>query len=189
MARKQQGPTDDVEIKVFVNECEENSSMFSMMESAGKQLAGPQKDGPYQVQKAPIQSSSSTRPPLARSNVSNAPGSADPAAQRGQVPKYLQQRKAQAQAEKEELELARAEEAEKAKYPPGHRPFTEQERTELLTKLNARKKELEYDLVRIPVRVDTLAVKKRRQTIETELEEVETALSKFSVKKQLYVPC
>ena len=114
---KQKGSTDDVEINVFVNECADHGTMFSMMESAGKQLSPNQKDGsPYGVHKAPVQNTAnSNRAPLARSN---APNTTPGQVHRGEVPKYLQQRKAQAQADKDEIDRIKAEDAEKAKYPP-----------------------------------------------------------------------
>lgn len=176
------GATDDVEIKVFVRECDgDTAQMFSMMEQAGRQASQPQPQRPPLVaaggnQRQPVQKGlSNAAPPLEAPN-------------KGQVPRYLQERKAQAAAEAAELQRIQEIEAERAKYPPGHRPVSEEERQELLAKLAQRKKELEYDLVRIPMRVDTLAVQKRRKQIETEIDEVETAIAKFSVKKQLFVP-
>lgn len=181
--------SDDVEITVFVRECDENAHMFRIMESAAKQSSSPAR-GPGGAGSGGV----GARPPLGNnSNVrsaSSAPkfGGAEPPAQRGTVPEYLRQRKAEAAAEKALVERQRQEDAERSKWPPGHRPMLEEERLELLARLEKRKKELEYDLVRIPVRIDTLAVQRRRQQIETEMSEVETAITKFSVKKQLFVP-
>ncbi len=78
--------------------------------------------------------------------------------------------------------------AEQAKYPPGHRPVSEEERAAILSKLAVRRRELEADLGRLPMRFDTQAVRLRQKQIEGELQEVEEAERKFSVKKQLFVP-
>jgi len=107
---------------------------------------------------------------------------------RGQVPDYLLQRKAELQAEKDEARRIADIRAEQSKYPPGHRPVSEEERGEILAKLESRKKELEGEIGRLPMRFDTQAIRQRRGQIEAELLEVEAAQRKFSVKKQLYVP-
>jgi hypothetical protein len=110
------------------------------------------------------------------------------AAARGAVPDYLRQRKQQLQDEKDRVAKAMEDEKTRAQYPPGHRPLQEEERQAILSKLAARKKELEADLGRLPLRFDTIAVKNRRQEIMSEMNEVDEAVQKFSVKKQLFVP-
>jgi hypothetical protein len=107
---------------------------------------------------------------------------------RGQVPEYLRQRKAELEAEKSEARRIADIRAEQSKYPPGHRPVSEEERAEILARLATRRSELEGDLGKLPMRFDTQAIRQRRGQIETELQEVEAAERKFSVKKQLFVP-
>ena len=164
---------DDVEIKVFVRECEPDAKMFRMLES----------------EVAPPQQEVDTRPILfGRRATVDAPGSAQSKASRGEVPKYLQKRKAEMEAEKEAIRAEVERQKEISQYPPGHRPVTDEERAAILDKLSLRKKELEVELGKLPMRFDTQAVKHKRAQIEGEMNEIEAAERKFSVKKQLFVP-
>lgn len=160
---------DDIEIKVFVNECDENRRMFTIMESSATQAAEAKVLPPIQKPKSP----SVSLPPVAN---------------RGVVPDYLLKRKAEMKAEKDAIEQELARQAEAAKYPPGHRPVTEDERLDILEKLSQRKKELQMELHKLPVRFDTQAIRQKKLQIETEMAETEAAERKFNSKKQLFVP-
>lgn len=163
-------PQDDVEIKVFVRECEPGAQMYQVKESTVAKPA-------TQVQ----QQQNTQRVSTQNQN----PGSA---AKRGEVPHYLLKRKAEMEAEKEKIAQQLETERELAKYPPGHRPLEESERQEILQKLAQRKSQLQLDLGRLPMRYDTQAIKSRKNQLEAEMAEVEAAERKFSVKKQLFVP-
>lgn len=194
---------DDVEITVFVRECEPDGGVQRMMESEilrenarqnGNAPALPSlpqhraASMPRQQQLQPPSSSSQRRVPLqTQQDNAHKPGAPD-GSKLGSVPSYIRQRKAELQAEKDAAARAIEEEKERSRHPAGHRPVEEPERLAVLEKLTARKLELERDLARLPMRFDTLAVQRRRGEIEKEMGEVEEAHRRFSVKKQLYVP-
>lgn len=198
---------DNQEITVFVRECDVDAHSYVQHDSYGQQqnrapqqepmrgapaaprgIAREQRTGgaPQAAAVSTAQRASvGSRGQPAGSAASTASGVAP---SRGQVPEYLRQRKAELQQEKDEAKRLAEIQQEQSKYPPGHRPVSEEERQEVLARLQQRKKELEADLGRLPMRFDTQAIAQRRKQIETELLEVETAQQKFSVKKQLYVP-
>eukprot|EP00744_Colponema_vietnamica_P001806 GILI01002946.1.p1 GENE.GILI01002946.1~~GILI01002946.1.p1 ORF type:complete len:238 (-),score=37.08 GILI01002946.1:41-718(-) len=161
--------SDDIEIKVFVNECDESRRMFTIMESSATQV-----------------DSSRTLPPIQKPKSS--PSTIPPLANRGVVPEYLLKRKAEMKAEKDAIEQEVARQTEAAKYPPGHRPVTEDEKLDILDKLAQRKKELQMELHKLPVRFDTQAIRQKKLQIESEMAETEAAERKFNSKKQLFVP-
>ncbi|PBJ74705.1 hypothetical protein BCY84_12022 [Trypanosoma cruzi cruzi] len=176
------GRGDDVEIKVFIRECEKGRAQeFSFMESDALRRRGdtkqPLKPQPEQLlPRVPVQPKKEQAPVSAV----NVP--------RGVVPKYIIQRKAELAAEKVAVLREMERQKEIAKYPPGHRPVTEEERKETLAKLATRRKELEYELHKIPIRYDTQSIKARRNRIESELKEIDESERKFSAAKQLFVP-
>jgi hypothetical protein len=185
------GPQDDVEIKVYIRECEPDVQMFSQFESDGPR--SPPKD--VTPTRHRVSQMHTTRPQSENSvhNVQRNPAVPPKAVQAGAgnygaVPRYLQERKAEMQAEKEYLKRQAEEAHERAKYPAGMRPVTSEERSVMLEQIQNRKRELEVDLGRIPIRFDTLASRERRKQIETELLEVEAAEKKFSGTKQILVP-
>lgn len=182
-AAPRNGPQDDVEIKVFIRECDPDAQAFRVMES---QALG----GKAQLNATP------EKPPVLFGRRASANGeqqrgsqpSSAASSSRGEVPKYLVKRKAEMEAEKDAIRAEMERQKEVAQYPPGHRPVSEAERAAILDKLAARRKELEGELGKLPMRFDTNALKLKRQQIETEMAEVEAAQQKFSVKKQLFVP-
>lgn len=189
-----EAPQDDVEIQVFVRECETDGHSFMVRESALANIGArgqqqQQQHQPAYQQQAPPRGGGATSAsrPLAPS-AANQPSATPSATKKGEVPMYLRQRKAEMEAEKEEAVRIAEIQREQSKYPPGHRPVTEEERMATLTSLAERKKQLEGDLGRLPMRFDTQAVRNRQKQIEQELAEVEEATKKFSAKKQLFVP-
>lgn len=179
--------TDDVEIKVFVRECDPDAYRFSIREKSFQQERQQQQPPPAVAQPTQL-------PVIGRQGSGRAaPGaltgaSAALAHKSGEVPRYLQERKAEQQAEKDEIQRQLELRTEQAKYPPGHRPLGEDERQTILAKLAQRKKELEFDLGRFPVRIDTQSAMNRRRQLENELNEIDAAERKFMVNKQLFVP-
>ncbi|KAG8344660.1 putative Calmodulin binding [Trypanosoma vivax] len=190
---KQESRSGDVEVKVFIRECDgEHARFYSFMESEAmrgnvatehKSESHPRNHDAQRLPSVPIRQRKQI---VAHAKSSNTAGSLD--AQRGIVPKYLLQRKAELAAEKEAIQREAQRQQELAMYPPGHRPLTEEERKETLAKLNARRRELEVELHKIPIRYDTCSIKERRAKIESELSEIEVAERKFSSTKQLFVP-
>lgn len=160
----------DVEIKVFIRECDNDGVSFSISESQALE------NSPGRVQDA------GGLPP---SNSTSGPPNT---AKLGKIPQYLTKRKAEMEAEKAAIRDEVHRQQELAKYPPGHRPVTEEERGAILSRLAARKRELEVELGKLPMRFDTQALRVKKNAIETEMAEVEAAERKFSVKKQLFVP-
>lgn len=175
---------DDVEIRVFVRECDPDRQIFSFMES---DAAPPTSQQPRDA--APTAAGQSKPVLYGRRATNSAEKRESPAlSSRGEVPQYLMKRKAEMEAEKEAIRAEVERQKELSQYPPGHRPVGEEERAAILAKLAARKKELEMELGRLPMRFDTMALRQKRQQIEGEMAEIEAATQKFSVKKQLFVP-
>eukprot|EP00759_Apiculatamorpha_spiralis_P040300 PhF_6_TR38921/c0_g1_i1/m.58219 len=100
----------------------------------------------------------------------------------GHVPDYLTKRKNELQAIKDEIVRVAREEAEKAKYPPGKRPLTDEEQAQILEALNVKKADLEARLSKIPMRFDNPSVQKRRKETEDEISQVEADMRKYSRK-------
>jgi hypothetical protein len=170
------GGGEDVEIKVFVRECEPDGHSFVIPSNGGLRAPPQQRVEPRAA------------PQRAQPQAKQAPPANAPRPSVGVVPDYILKRKQELRAEQEAVrsELERRQEA--SKYPPGHRPVSEEERQDILSRLAERKRDLELELGRLPIRFDTQAIKTRRGQIEGELAEVEAAERKFSVKKQLFVP-
>lgn len=177
----------DVEIKVFIRECDaDRAQSFSFMESNAtqRQSGVEQTTRPRPTQRLPAISPLPQRPQQQQKQpLTNAAG-----VPRGAVPKYIVQRKAELAAEKEAVLREMERQKEVAKYPPGHRPVSDEERKETLARLAIRRKELQLELHKIPIRYDTQAIKARRGKIENELAEIDEAERKFSSAKQLFVP-
>ena len=170
------GGDGDVEIKVFVRECEPDGHSFIIPSNGGARVPPMQRGEPRGI------------PQRAQPQVKPAPSAAPRPSGVGIVPDYILKRKQELRAEQDAVrnEVERRQEA--SKYPPGHRPVSEEERQDILVRLADRKRDLELELGRLPIRFDTQAIKTRRGQIEGELAEVEAAERKFSVKKQLFVP-
>lgn len=90
----------------------------------------------------------------------------------GRVPSYLIARK-QAWLVAEELKRA-ALKGQIPGIPPGMRLLTEEERKEALAALDAQEHEIQSMLLKIPLRVDTPSMAKRKQALEARLVEVAT---------------
>lgn len=181
--RAGEGKCGDVEIKVFVRECDgDRAQTFSFMESSAVQHT---RDTGQNVLQRPAQRLPNISPQARGRQQLSVNATSAPL---GAVPKYLVQRKAELAAKKEEALREAERQKEVAKYPPGHRPVTEEERKETLERLAIRRKELQFALHKIPIRYDTQASKQRRNKIEAELSEIDEAERKFSMAKQLFVP-
>lgn len=186
---------DDVQINVYVRECDgDQAQMFSFMEN--QELTGTSsRPAPRQGSEATthkmqgkVPAAVAHRMPTGKATAGASSAAVPPAAKRGKVPLYLQQRKAELQAEKQLIEDQLERRKELAKVPYGHRVVTEEEKLSTLQRLEDRRKELESQLHRIPIRFDTLSIRNRRRSIEGELAEIEEAKVKYATKKPLYVP-
>lgn len=179
--------TDDVEIRVFVRECDPDAQTFAFRESevCTPLTKGPAADAAPRGQPGAVRFG---RRASAEDRRKPQEPTAERSTARGEVPAYLLKRKNEMQSEKDAIQAEIARQQEVSQYPPGHRPVTEPERVAILEKLAQRKKELENEIGRLPMRFDTMAVKQKRQQLEAEMAEVESAQQKFSVKKQLFVP-
>ncbi|KIY96606.1 hypothetical protein MNEG_11355 [Monoraphidium neglectum] len=94
------------------------------------------------------------------------------------VPAYLVERKLQMAEERRALEAAR----EAAKVPPGMRIMPEEERAETLALLERNKAEVEGALSALPIVVETLGTRRRKDDLERRLAEIEEARRVFSRK-------
>ncbi|KAI9098044.1 calmodulin-binding-domain-containing protein [Phlyctochytrium arcticum] len=102
---------------------------------------------------------------------------------KGQVPKYLVDRKL----EWADRERARQQHLEEVKIPPGMTLVPEEERIATLVELQRRQDELMDALSKFPVIIETISMKRRKAIIESQLNEIEAAKDAFS-KKKVYVP-
>ncbi|XP_048852767.1 enkurin domain-containing protein 1 [Brienomyrus brachyistius] len=102
-----------------------------------------------------------------------------PSAQKGRVPKYLEQRKEQWRQEEEEKRRNTPDPS----IPAGHSLMSEKERQETLQSLKETQQSLVNELLSLPVRVDTLSVQNRRAQLDRKLSEVEEAIKVFSRDK------
>lgn len=98
---------------------------------------------------------------------------------KGQVPKYLQQRKKQWE-EEEQQRLASMPDPD---LPEGHKLMPDAERRETLEKLKATEKELLAQLNSMPIRTDTHRIRTRKEELERKLTEVDEAIKIFSRRK------
>jgi hypothetical protein len=174
----QSNAQDNATIEVFVHECDpsrrnyysydEGECVTDLIESPGRGA----------IKKAPL-ILPSRKPRTAPVDPSIPP---PPPHRAGAVPEYLQKRKQEIQAVKDEIVRVARVEAEKAKYPPGRRPMTDDEQSAVLTELKAKQIDLESKLQRIPMRFDNPSLQRRRKETEDEIAQVEADIRKYSRK-------
>nr|CAH7726892.1 unnamed protein product [Callosobruchus chinensis] len=107
--------------------------------------------------------------------VSKVPAEAPPTYQRGVVPKYLRDRKQEEQTDNTEEPC-----------PEGHVLLPEEERKETLRVLRQSYADRIQELNSLPVRSDTLRVKKRKMEIEEELKRIDGGIKVFQ-RPKVYV--
>lgn len=100
----------------------------------------------------------------------------------GQVPAYIQQRKA----ELDEIKQKQLAEKNKEKCPPGTVRMSEEQRLSTLQQLNETLTKLNDELLRFPLRITTEARRVARLEQEQKIKEVEDAIQLFS-KKVVYI--
>jgi len=64
--------------------------------------------------------------------------------------------------------------------PPGHRVMPDDERQEIVDLLQARKRELDKQHAKLPLRIETDSQRRRALELERNLQDVEDNLQKFS---------
>eukprot|EP00668_Euglena_longa_P001814 GGOE01002130.1.p2 GENE.GGOE01002130.1~~GGOE01002130.1.p2 ORF type:complete len:201 (+),score=58.86 GGOE01002130.1:86-688(+) len=177
-------PVDDAIIEVFINETDKDRARYVTYREPPAGGSSSSRSAPPPAAPKPRASSAS---PLDRNKPRPTSGGPAPSApaKRGEVPKYLQNRKAQLAAEKD-LIRKQMEEMTKKKGPPGTVLLSEEEKAEAIRALEIRRKECEEALNRLPMRFDNLSIQKRRKELEDEIEEVEASIKKFS-RKEVYV--
>lgn len=186
---------DDAVIRVYVRECDADAARnYTYRESEGLEEAGGG-GGAGGTQRLPAvqraqRVNAADSPVLAPGRRPSAPENAasPPAPNKGKVPRYIQQRKAELAAEKEAVVAESERRREQAMIPPGHRLVSAEEKAQTLAGLDAREADLEAQLGKIPIRFDTQAIRNRRSNIEEELKEIEASRLKYRAKKALYVP-
>ena len=97
----------------------------------------------------------------------------------GKTPQYLKNMKIEAQKKKKIDELKKEQE----KYPKGTRLLTEDERLFTLNKLLESKKEIENLVAKLPITMNSQAVKNKQEELYKKLDEIDNAISTFSRKK------
>ena len=97
----------------------------------------------------------------------------------GKTPKYIQDMKLQAEIKKQNEKLKK----EESKYPKGTRLLSEEERMDTLDKLKQSKKEIVQILEKLPITHDTQAFRNKKEELYRRLDELDSAIEKFSRKK------
>ncbi|RXG72637.1 Enkurin domain-containing protein 1 [Armadillidium vulgare] len=118
--------------------------------------------------------------PLLRSKSSNnlhVAGEPPPTYKRGQIPRYLKIRKAEAQKRLEEAA------AVDPLCPPGHSPVPDYERRNTLHLLKKAQIDVMSQLSALPLAQDTLRVRKLKQDLEMKLNQIEEGIGIFSQNK------
>lgn len=100
----------------------------------------------------------------------------------GHVPKYLEDRKAQAMYE----EAERRRNAPDPSCPPGMVAMSDDERLATLTTLQASRKECMYQLERMPFVIETPSMKQKQKNLELKMREIDNAIALFS-RPKVYV--
>ncbi|XP_036069323.1 enkurin domain-containing protein 1 isoform X2 [Oryzias melastigma] len=102
-----------------------------------------------------------------------------PSAVKGQVPQYLEERKAQWRKEEEE----RKRNTPDPTVPPGHTLMQDSERQETLKSLKDTHRTLVTELNSLPLKADNLSTRSRRAHLDCRLSEIEEAIKIFSRDK------
>ncbi|XP_018576532.1 enkurin domain-containing protein 1 isoform X2 [Anoplophora glabripennis] len=118
---------------------------------------------------------SNIKPKTVKQIVSKVPAQAPPSYQRGVVPKYLRDRK--------EEDVKQGDEEP---CPAGHVLLPEEERKETLRVLRQSYADRIQELNSLPVRSDTLRVKRRKMEIEEELKRIDGGIKVFQ-RPKVYV--
>ena len=100
----------------------------------------------------------------------------------GRTPKYIKEMKKQAEIKKRLIKKQK----EIEKYPKGTKLLSEQERKLTLAKLIQSKKDLELIFAKLPIAMDSLNIKNKKEKLLEELKEIDNAIDTFS-KEQVFV--
>ena len=100
----------------------------------------------------------------------------------GKVPRYLQKFKQVKEEEKKQKEIDK----ENAKIPAGCRLMGEEERLVMLDDLKKTAKDLESQIMKMPLTMKTMAIQKRKQDLEDQLDKVNKNIALFS-RQTVYV--
>jgi hypothetical protein len=99
---------------------------------------------------------------------------------RGEVPDYLHKRKQEVAEEK------RRQAQVDSDCPPGMVLMPDADRRETLSTLKQSKREAEDQLMKMPLNIHTMAQKKRQESLEAQLKEIENAITIFN-KPKVYI--
>ena len=100
----------------------------------------------------------------------------------GKIPKYIMEMRKQAELKKCLLKKQK----ENEKYPKGTKLLSEEERKLTLQKLIQSKKDLESIFAKLPIAMDSLNIKNKKEKLLEELKEIDNAIDTFS-KEQVFV--
>lgn len=117
---------------------------------------------------------SNLKPKTIKPSPVKVPSEPPPTYQKGVLPKYLQDRKAENATEEDDL------------CPPGHVLLPESERKETLRVLRQSYADRIQELNGLPVRSDTLRVRKKKMEIEEELKKIDSGIKVFQ-RPKVYV--
>ena len=172
-------------IEVFINETNKDLARYATYREPTSGTSSSSSQSREAKPNAPKPRANSA--PRARPNSGNSDKAPSISGKRGEVPKYLQNRKAHLSAEKEMLRKHVEDRAAEKKCPPGTMLMPEEDKKEAIRALESRQKECEDALNRLPMRFDTVSIQKRRQELENEIQDIQASIKKFS-RKEVFVP-
>ena len=174
-------------IQVFINETDSSRARYATYKESDvvpqarrSNSAGPRPRAPSAGAKPLSRGSSGTGRPSG-AGTPGVPG------KRGTVPKYLQNRKAELAAEKEMIRRHIDDQAEVARCPPGTMLMPEEDKKAAIAALERRKAECEDAMIRMPMRFDTMSMANKKKQLESEIQECEAAIKRFS-RKEVFIP-
>ena len=97
----------------------------------------------------------------------------------GEIPQYIESRKEAIRAEKEP--------PKKPDMPPGMRLLSEEEKQEAIENLMEQKKDIESQLAKFSLRLESPTILREKRVLEDELDQIEKSIEQLS-KKFVFVP-
>lgn len=94
----------------------------------------------------------------------------------GKIPDYLMRRKIELAKKQERQRLAQTS----STAPPGMTMLSEEERQDTLSALRRSRQQVEDDLARFPLIVETISRRRAKKALESKLKEIENAIKVFS---------
>ena len=78
------------------------------------------------------------------------------------------------------MKVQREMDKEQAKCPPGTRRMGEEERLQLLAELKDTKKTVEAEIMKFPITMKTMAIRRRKEELEGQVAKIDANINTFS---------